>query len=116
MLLTIEHFQFFVKDLFARDSRWWNSIRAEGGHKCYRPLSLYRDWLKDVLRRSVASAANVVFYVVYKERLPDLTVNPRTSKHSTCAASHRQTMQNSKGVIVRYHKVMHTRLSKFDPQ
>ena len=38
VLLTVEHFQCFVKVFFARDSRWWNSIRAEGGHKCYRPF------------------------------------------------------------------------------
>ena len=38
VLLTVEHFQFFVKVFFARDSRWWNSIRPEGGHTCYRPF------------------------------------------------------------------------------
>ena len=38
VLLTVEHFQFFAKEFFARDSRWWNSIRAEGGHKYYRPF------------------------------------------------------------------------------
>ena len=29
MLLTVEHFQLFAKEFVARDSRWWNSIRAE---------------------------------------------------------------------------------------
>ena len=24
MLLTVEHFQFFAKEFFARDSRWWS--------------------------------------------------------------------------------------------
>ena len=38
VLLTVEHFQFCAKAFFARDSRWWNSIRAEGGHKYYRPF------------------------------------------------------------------------------
>ena len=33
--------------------------------------------------------------------------------HSHCAASHRQAMQNSESVIVRYNKVIHTRLSKY---
>ena len=32
MLLTVEHFIFFVKVFFARDSRPWNIIRPEGGH------------------------------------------------------------------------------------
>ena len=36
VLLTVEHFQFFAKEFFAMDSRWWNSIRAEGGHMYYR--------------------------------------------------------------------------------
>ena len=38
VLLTVEHFQFFAKEFFAKDSRWWNSIRADGGHKYYRPF------------------------------------------------------------------------------
>ena len=44
------------------------------------------------------------------------TVYSRSSKHATCAASHRQTMYNYKSVIVRYNKVTHIRLSKFYPQ
>ena len=39
-----------------------------------------------------------------------------SSKHATCATSHRQDMQNYKCANVGYNKMMHTRQSKLDPQ